>query len=98
MKLGVFVSDYTLTVDTLDRLTSDKIGIFLVQNGVYHAVVAQEGKGSPLLEKSQRIYVLREDLLNRGFAAEAVDARAKVVGYGDIVDLMFNEYPKLAWL
>ena len=98
MKLGVFVSDYTLTVDTLDRLVSDKLGIFLVQNGVYHATVTQDGKGSPLLEKAPRVYVLREDLETRGFAADAVDARAKVVGYGDIVDLIFSDYPKIAWL
>jgi sulfur relay protein TusB/DsrH len=98
MKLGVFVSDYTLTVDTLDRLTFDTFGIFLVENGVYHAVVADAGKGSPILEKAKRIYVLREDLQTRGYAEEAVDARVKVVGYGDIVDLIFNDYPKLAWL
>ena len=42
--------------------------------------------------------MLREDLETRGFAADAVDSRAKVVGYGDIVDLIFNEYPKIAWL
>lgn len=98
MKLGVFVSDYTLNVDTLDRLASDKLGIFLVQNGVYHAALAEGGKGSALLDAAPRVYALREDLETRGFAADAVDARVKVVGYGDIVDLIFSDYPKLAWL
>ncbi len=98
MKLGVFVSDFSSTVDTLDRLKSDKLAIFLVQNGVYHAAVRDKGKGSAVLDAAPQVYVLREDLETRGFAADAVDSRAKVVGYGDIVDLVFNEYPKIAWL
>ena len=80
MKLGVFVSDYSPTVDTLDRLKSDKLGIFLVQNGVYHAAILDKGKGSAVLDAAPRVYVLREDLETRGFAADAVDSRAKVVG------------------
>jgi sulfur relay protein TusB/DsrH len=98
MKLGVFVSDYSLTVDTLDRLASDQPGIILVQNGVYHAAVKQDGKASPILEKSKAVFALREDLESRGYGADAVDARVKVVGYGDIVDLMMGEFEKLAWL
>ena len=98
MKLGVFVSDYQTAVNTLDRLKSDSLGIFLVQNGVYHATLAENGKGSALLDAAPRIYALREDLETRGFAADAVDSRVKVVGYGDVVDLIFSDYPKLAWL
>lgn len=98
MKLGVFVSDYTATVNTLDRLAADQLGIFLVENGVYHAAVLDKGKSSPVLEKSQRIYALREDLATRGFAADAVDSRVKVIGYGEVVDLIMGEYEKLAWL
>jgi len=98
MKLGVFVSDYQSTVNTLERLKSDQLGIFLVQNGVYHAAIAENGKGSAILDAAPRVFALREDLETRGFAADAVDARVKVVGYGDIVDLIFSEYPKLAWL
>jgi sulfur relay protein TusB/DsrH len=98
MKLGVFVSDYTSTVDTLDRLKSDKLGVFLVQNGVYHAAILDKGKSSTVLDAAPRVYALREDLETRGFSAEAIDSRVKVVGYGDIVDLIFNEYPKIAWL
>jgi len=98
MKLGVFVSDYSPTLDTLDRLKSDKLGIFLVQNGVYHAAIRDKSKGSAVLDAAPHVYVLREDLETRGFAADAVDSRARVVGYDDIVDLVFNEYPKIAWL
>jgi sulfur relay protein TusB/DsrH len=98
MKLGVFVSDYQTAVNTLDRLKSDTLGIFLVQNGVYHATIVENGKGSALLDAAPRIYALREDLETRGFAADAVDSRVKVVGYGDVVDLIFSDYPKLAWL
>ena len=98
MKLGVFVSDYSLAVDTIDRLKSDKLGVFLVQNGVYHAAILDKGKGSAILDTAPRVYALREDLETRGFAADAIDSRVKVVGYGDIVDLIFNDYPKLAWL
>jgi sulfur relay protein TusB/DsrH len=98
MKLGVFVSDYQITVDTIGRLKSDTLGIFLVQNGVYHATLLDKGKGSAVLDASQRIYALREDLETRGFAADAVDSRVKVVGYGDLVDLIFNDYTKIAWL
>ncbi|HWR97462.1 MAG TPA: sulfurtransferase complex subunit TusB [Candidatus Methanoperedens sp.] len=98
MKLGVFVSDFQVAVNTLERLKSDQLGIFLVQNGVYHAAVAENGKGSALLDAAPRVFALREDLETRGFAADAVDARVKVVGYGEVVDLIFNDYPKLAWL
>lgn len=98
MKLGVFVSDYQSTVNTLERLKSDQLGIFLVQNGVYHAAIAENGRGSAILDAAPRVFALREDLETRGFAADAVDARVKVVGYGDIVDLIFSEYPKIAWL
>jgi len=98
MKLGVFVSDFQPTVNTLDRLKSDTLGVFLVQNGVYHAALADGGKGSPLLEGAPRVFALREDLETRGFAADAVDARVKVIGYGDLVDLIFNDYAKIAWL
>ena len=50
------------------------------------------------MDAAPRVYALREDLETRGFAADAVDSRVKVVGYGDVVDLIFSDYPKLAWL
>jgi sulfur relay protein TusB/DsrH len=98
MNLGVFVSDYTLTTDTLGRITADKLGIILVLNGVYHATVKENGKASPVLEKSSNLYALSEDLQSRGIAESAVDSRVKVVNYSDLVDVVMNDYEKLAWL
>lgn len=98
MKMGVFVSDYALPNDTLDRVKADGLGLILVANGVYHAALKQGGKPSALLDKTKDLYVLGEDLKTRGIAESAVDKRVKVVGYADVVDLIFNQYEKLAWL
>lgn len=98
MKIGVFVSDYALTVDTLDRMPSEKMGIVLVQNGVYHAAVKKDGQTSAVLDKAPEIYALKEDLETRGYTEDAVDSRVKVITYGDMVDLIFNEFSKSAWL
>jgi sulfur relay protein TusB/DsrH len=98
MKLGVFVSDYRNTVDTLDRLKAERLGIILVQNGVYHASIKEKGSPSPLLEKSANLYALSEDLETRGLTGSSVDSRVKVINYSELVDLIFNDYEKLAWL
>jgi sulfur relay protein TusB/DsrH len=98
MKLAVFVSDYRLTVDTLERLKPEKLGIILVGNGVYHATTKENRKSSPLLEKSADFYALSEDLETRGLKPSNVDSKVKVVTYGDVVDLIFNDYEKTAWL
>jgi sulfur relay protein TusB/DsrH len=79
MKLAVFVSDYRLSVDTLGRLKSEKMGIILVQNGVYHASVKEGGMASPLLDHSADYYALQEDLDTRGIDASKVDSKVKVV-------------------
>jgi sulfur relay protein TusB/DsrH len=97
MKLAVFVSEYRLTSDTLDRLTADKLCIVLVGNGVYHASTKEKGNASALLEKSADIYALSEDLETRGLGGKVAD-NVKVVTYGDVVDLIMNDYEKLAWL
>ena len=98
MKLAVFVSDYRNTVDTLERLKPEKLGVILVGNGVYHATVKEKGKSSPLLEKSADFYALSEDLETRGLSSSNVNGKVKVVNYGDVVDLIFNDYEKTAWL
>ncbi len=98
MKLGVFVSDYSLKNDTLDRIKADKLGLILVMNGVYHATIKENGAPSPLLDKSSELYVLSEDLQTRGIAESDIDSKVKVVTMGDVVDLVFNEYEKTAWL
>lgn len=98
MNLGVFVSDYTLTTDTLDRISADNLGLILVANGVYHATMKEGGNSSALLDKTKHIFVLGEDLQTRGIDAASVDARAKVVSYSDVVDLIFSDYEKIVWL
>ncbi|MEW5745536.1 MAG: DsrH/TusB family sulfur metabolism protein [Nitrospirota bacterium] len=98
MKLGIFLSDYRTGTDILDRLTADKLGVVLVGNGVYHATVKESGKASPVLDKKASFYVLTEDLESRGFTAANLDSRVKPVNYGDVVDLIFNDYEKIIWV
>ncbi|MDP2167138.1 MAG: DsrH/TusB family sulfur metabolism protein [Thermodesulfovibrionales bacterium] len=98
MKLGVFVSDYALVSDTLSRLSADNLGIILVSNGVYHAFLKEGGKPSPLLDKTAKLYALTEDIETRGLKTGDIDGRVKTVNYGELVDLIFNDYEKLAWL
>lgn len=98
MKLGVFVNDYKNTVETIEKLQAEKLGFIFIQNGVFHAALKENGKPSPLLDKTSNLYALSEDLATRGLTAADVDSRVKVVTYGDVVDLIFNDYEKLAWL
>ncbi len=97
MKLGAFVSDYALTYDTIDRIKADTLGIILVQNGVYHATIKEGGKPSSLLDKTPNLYALSEDIQSRGISESEVDGRVKVVTYSDLVDIIMNDYEKLAW-
>ncbi len=99
MKLAAFLSDWRRTEDSLERIKADKLGVILVGNGIYHAVVKEGGKDSPVLSKAgANFYVLSDDLETRGFTSGNVNAKVKVVSYGDIVDLIMNEYEKTAWL
>lgn len=98
MKLAVLVTDLTLTSDTLSRLKKDNLGIILVQNGVYHATNKVDGKASALLDQVPKIYALSEDIQIRGMKDSDVDSRVKVVDYGGLVDVIFNEFDKLAWV
>jgi len=99
MKLAVFLSDMRRTEDTYERLKADKLGVILVENGIYHAVLKESGKDSPVLNKAgANFYVLLDDLETRGFTAAQVNSKVKVVSYGDIVDLVMNDYEKTAWL
>jgi sulfur relay protein TusB/DsrH len=99
MKLAVFLSDWRRTEDTLERLIADKLGVVLVGNGIYHAVVKENGKDSPVLSKAgASFYALSDDLETRGYTAAQVNSKVKVISYGDIVDLIMNDYEKSAWL
>lgn len=99
MKLAVFLSDWRRTEETLERLKADKLGVILVENGIYHAVVKEGGKESPVLSKAgMTFYALTDDLETRGYTAANVSSKVKLVTYGDIVDLVMNDYEKTAWL
>ncbi len=98
MKLAVFVSDYRMTADTPERLKAEKLGIILVSNGVYHATTKENGNASRLLNIAADFYALSDDLETRGLSSSSVDSKVKVISYGDIVDLIFNDYDKTAWI
>jgi sulfur relay protein TusB/DsrH len=99
MKLAVFLSDWRRTEESFERMKADSMGVILVGNGVYHAVVRENGKDSSVLSKpGASYYVLADDLTTRGFTASQVNSKVKVVSYGDIVDLVMNDYEKSAWL
>ncbi len=98
MKLGVFLSEFRTDTTMLDRLNAEKLGIILVGNGVNHATVKENGKASAILDRTSNLYVLSEDLETRGFSSGDVDSRVKVITYSELVDLIFNDYEKLAWI
>ena len=99
MKLAVFLSDWRRTEETLERLKADKLGVILVENGIYHAVVKENGKDSPVLSKAgASFYALSDDLETRGYTANQVNSKVKIISYGDIVDLIMSDYEKTAWL
>jgi sulfur relay protein TusB/DsrH len=99
MKLAVFLSDWRRSEDSFERLKADKMGVVLVGNGIYHAVVKEDGKDSIVLSKAgASYYVLADDLEIRGYTAANVNSKVKVISYGDIVDLIMNDYEKTAWL
>lgn len=99
MKLGLFFSDLRGIEDTYNRLSAEELGVFLVSNGIYHAVLKENGNPSKVLDKKgATFYVLKEDLQTRGFKEEEVDSRVKVINYDDLVDLIMDKYEKLAWL
>jgi len=97
MKLAVFVNQYDVP-EVLDRFKADRFGIILVQNGVYHATVKKNGQSSDVLSRDAEFYALEEDLLSRGFTADKVDPKVKVINFEGLVDLIFNEYEKFLWL
>ena len=98
MKLGVFVSDCQTGSEVLERLSAEKLGIIFIGNGIYHATVKEGGKPSPVLSKSASFYALAEDLESRGFSSANMDSRIKAVNYGDLVDMIFNDFEKVIWI
>ncbi|GBD99366.1 protein TusB [bacterium BMS3Abin07] len=98
MKLGIFVNQYKCTSEALDRMKADRLGIILVQNGIYYATVKENGKAAALLDKDAEFYALSEDIQSRGFTESDVDGKVKVIDYNGLVDLIFNDYEKFAWI
>ena len=98
MKLAVLMSDYRNGIDMIDRLGAEKLGIIFVGNGVYHAAVKEGGKTSSLLDKKANFYALTEDFETRGITSAGLDSRVKAVTYGDLVDVIFNDYEKVIWI
>jgi len=98
MNLGVFVSAYRAAEETIGRLRAEKLGIIFVGNGIYYATTRENGRPSPLLEKSADFYALLEDLESRGFSSADLDGRVKPVTYSDVVDLIFSDYEKIIWI
>ena len=99
MKLAVFLSDWRRTEDSFERMKADKMGVILVGNGIYHAVIKENGKESPVMAKAGASYfMLADDLTTRGFTAANVNPKVKIISYSDIVDLIMNDYEKTAWL
>jgi len=94
MRLGVFISELREN-ELLHRLKAEKLGIFLVENGVYHAVIKEKG----LLQKEgANYYCLLEDLKTRGFTDSDCNSKINVISYDDLVELIMNDYEKLIWL
>lgn len=99
MKLGVFVSDLRISEKMLERLKTEKLGVFLVQNGVYRAVIKKNGEGSAVIEKDEvDYYCLTEDLQTRGWTSSETDEQINIITYDNLVDLIMNDYEKLIWL
>lgn len=94
MDVLIFLSSYHSGAEVVETLSGDGVGIVLAGNAVYHAVIKERGRPSPLLSTKARFYILREDLESRGFDVGQVPATIRSVTYDDLVDLMFNDYKK----
>ncbi len=73
--------------------------ILLFEDGVYAA--RENSSTAEILGKAAKdctLYVLGPDLEARGIGPDQVVAGAKIVGYGEFVDLAAGEGPVQAWL
>jgi sulfur relay protein TusB/DsrH len=51
-----------------------------------------------LAKAGAAFYVLSDDLETRGYTSADISSKVKMVSYGDLVDLIMNDYEKTAWL
>jgi|TARA_B100001964_G_scaffold245027_1_gene329428 sulfur relay protein TusB/DsrH len=99
MNLGLFVSDLQYNDGILKQISASMLGIFLVENGIYHAVLNKNDAASSILDKKDaNFYVLNEDLETRGFTKDNVDKRVNIIKMDDLVDLIMGKYKKLGWI
>jgi sulfur relay protein TusB/DsrH len=89
MKLGIFFSETESRI--VERLKAERVGIFFVQNGVYHPILNDK----PPIDAE--LYLLKEDLETRGFSEDDLRYSVECVDYSGLVDAVF-EYEKLIWL
>ncbi len=80
-------------IDLVNNLNNqgNKLAVFLLQDGVFHAI-SGEGAMKALLEKKIDCYYLEEDLIMRGFQKEDAIAEALPSGYEGLDDLMMEKY------
>ena len=69
----------------------NELGIFFLQDGVYHTV-NPSGSQEILSEGKVPRYCLTEDLEMRGFGAEDVVLPVKLSDYDELVDLMMEGF------
>ena len=69
----------------------NELGIFFIQDGVYHAVTPS-GTQEILSEGKGPLYCLTEDLEMRGFGAKDVILPVKLSDYDQLVGLMMKEF------
>lgn len=95
MGLGAFVCGFEGS-EILQRLTSEGLGIFLVGDGVFRAVM-KEDKKPAIFDNKATFYALVEDVRSRGFSESEVHPKVRLINYREMADLIMNDYEKLAW-
>ncbi len=73
------------------------MGIFLIGDGVFHALEKGVEESSAIFEKDVDYYALSEDILSRGFSKDEVRSGVNLITYDELVDLIMGDYEKLVW-
>ena len=69
----------------------NEVGIYLLQDGVFHALSGKNAMGL-ISEEKIRCYFLEEDLIMRGFRNTDLIPQARPSSYEELVDLMSGRY------
>ncbi len=97
MRLAAFVSTYNYP-EILKKIKEKNKGLFLVEDGIYHATLKENKNPSEILSTEGKVFALIEDVHTRGFKQDDMDPRVTPVNFKDLVDLVMKEYEKLVWL